>query len=57
MKLKKIYNLKKNLRILIVGGSQGAEIFDNKLKDSIINLSKKFSIKIIQQTNKKIFLI
>ncbi|MDA9731042.1 UDP-N-acetylglucosamine--N-acetylmuramyl-(pentapeptide) pyrophosphoryl-undecaprenol N-acetylglucosamine transferase [Candidatus Pelagibacter sp.] len=40
-------------RILVVGGSQGAEVFDNKLKDSIINLSKKFSIKIIQQTNQK----
>jgi len=46
-------NSYKEFRILIVGGSQGAEIFDNKLKNTIINLSKKFSIKIIQQTNQK----
>ena len=50
----KVNNYQKNkIRILIVGGSQGAEVFDNKLKDTFINLSKKFSIKIIQQTNQK----
>ena len=43
MKLKKIIIKIKKLKILIVGGSQGAEVFDNKLKDPIINLSKKFS--------------
>ena len=37
--------------LLIVGGSQGASIFDKNLKKSILNLSKKFSIKIIQQTH------
>ena len=37
--------------LLIVGGSQGANIFDKNLKKSILNLSKKFSIKIIQQTH------
>ena len=51
--IKEKTNHKNKFRILIVGGSQGAEVFDNKLKDSIINLSKKFSIEIIQQTNKK----
>ena len=40
-------------KILIVGGSQGAAIFDDKLKNSIIKLSKKFPIKVIQQTNQK----
>lgn len=49
--IKKIDNNKINL--LIVGGSQGARIFDNNLKKSIVNLSKQFSIKIIQQTNEK----
>ena len=39
--------------ILIVGGSQGANIFDNNLKNSIVNISKKIPIKIFQQTNKK----
>ena len=38
-------------RLLIVGGSQGASIFDKNLKKSILNISKKFSIKVIQQTN------
>ena len=38
---------------MIVGGSQGATIFDNKLKNLIVDLSKEFSIRIIQQTNEK----
>ena len=38
-------------RLLIVGGSQGASIFDKNLKKSILNISKKFSIKVIQQTH------
>ena len=36
--------------LLIVGGSQGASIFDSNLKNIIISISKKNSIKIIQQT-------
>ena len=39
--------------LLIVGGSQGASIFDDNLKKSIINISKKFSFKITQQTSEK----
>ncbi len=56
---KKIYELKSSnemnngLTLLVVGGSQGANIFDKNLKNSIINISKKNKIKIIQQTNKK----
>ena len=42
----------KKLSLLVVGGSQGANIFDQNLKNSIVNLSKKNSLKIIQQTNK-----
>ena len=37
--------------LLIVGGSQGAIIFDNNLKNFITNISKKTPLKIIQQTN------
>ena len=37
--------------LLIVGGSQGAIIFDNNLKNSIINISKKTPLRIIHQTN------
>ena len=50
-KIREISNNKFNL--LIVGGSQGAKIFDNNLKESIVSLSKEFSIRIIQQTNEK----
>ena len=54
---KNIYDLslsnknKNKFSILIIGGSQGANIFDKKLKDSIVNLSKIAPIKVIQQTN------
>jgi len=56
---KNIYKLntssvsKDKFNLLIVGGSQGASIFDKNLKNSVLNISKKFSIKIIQQTNEK----
>ena len=55
---KKIYELKTSKKgdkfsLLIIGGSQGANIFDQKLKDIIINVSKITSIKIVQQTAKK----
>ena len=39
--------------LLVVGGSQGANIFDMHLKSSIVKISKSVSIKIVQQTNKK----
>ncbi len=51
--IKSINKKSEKLKILIVGGSQGAEVFDNKLKNIIINLSTKFSIKIIHQTHEK----
>merc|ERR1711991_896090 len=38
--------------LLVVGGSQGAKIFDNVVKNAIVNLSKKNKIRIIQQTDK-----
>ena len=37
---------------LIFGGSQGAKIFDNLFKEMIIEISRNFSIKVIQQTSK-----
>ncbi len=46
-------DFEKKLNLLVVGGSQGAYIFDNSLKTSLVNLSKKFPLKVIQQTNKK----
>ena len=47
------FKAKEKFTILIVGGSQGASIFDDKLKNKITNISKEIPIKIIQQTNKK----
>ena len=52
-----IYNLKSSndtnekFTLLVVGGSQGANFFDDNLKDLIKKISKRNPIKIIQQTN------
>jgi len=54
---KKFYNLNKTEKIdekvnlLIIGGSQGARIFDTLVKNSIIKLSKKYRLKVYQQSN------
>ncbi len=52
-KLNLLNENEEKLTLLIVGGSQGANFFDDNLKNSILNISKKFPIKIIQQTNIK----
>ena len=36
---------------MIIGGSQGAKLFDTAIRDSIIELSKRYRLKIFQQTN------
>ena len=41
------------LNILVVGGSQGAKVFDHELKKKFVNISKKFQIKIYHQTSEK----
>jgi len=54
---KKFYEIKKtesindHINLLVIGGSQGAKIFDNLIKASIIKLSKRYNLKIYQQTN------
>ena len=54
---KKFYEVKKangideHINLLVIGGSQGARIFDTLVKTSIIELSKRYSFKIYQQTN------
>tara|TARA_B100000073_G_scaffold344412_1_gene351188 strand:- start:159 stop:1223 length:1065 start_codon:yes stop_codon:yes gene_type:complete len=50
-KVKKEFKKEEKINILIVGGSQGANIFDKNLKNSIVNISKKNSIKVIHQTS------
>ena len=39
------------ISLLIIGGSQGAKVFDDLVKNTIIELSKKYKLKIYQQTN------
>jgi UDP-N-acetylglucosamine--N-acetylmuramyl-(pentapeptide) pyrophosphoryl-undecaprenol N-acetylglucosamine transferase len=59
---KNFYEIKKKETIndifclLVAGGSQGAKIFDEIVKEAIVKLSKKHTIRVIQQTkieNKK----
>jgi len=49
--VKKTDNLNKNFCFLISGGSQGANIFDNIIKEVMVDLSSKYPLKIIQQTS------
>ena len=39
------------INLLVIGGSQRAKIFDTLIKTSIIKLSKRYNLKIYQQTN------
>ena len=56
---KEYYELNKNLKkdnlftIIIIGGSQGAKIFDELLKNSFASIVKHVSLKIIHQTSEK----
>ena len=47
----KAKSIDENINLLIIGGSQGAKIFDTLIKHSIIELSKKYNLKVYQQTN------
>ena len=42
-----------NFSLMVVGGSQGAKIFDTNIRYSIQDLSKKFNLKVFHQTEKK----
>ena len=54
---KKFYDAKKadsineTINLLVIGGSQGAKIFDILIKASTIELSKRYNLNIYQQTN------
>jgi len=50
-KVKKSNDINGNINLLIIGGSQGARIFDLLIKNTIVELSKKYILKIYQQTN------
>ena len=49
--VKKADSINKNINLLIIGGSQGAKIFDTLIRSPIIELSKNYNLKIYQQTN------
>ena len=49
----KLKEHKNKFTLLIIGGSQGANIFDKILHESIIEISKIKTLKVIHQTNKK----
>ena len=51
--IKKTDHINKNFCFLISGGSQGANFFDNIIKEVMVDLAKKFPLKIIQQTSIK----
>ena len=59
MLMKEFYSVKivedknKEINLLIIGGSQGAKLFDTIIDESIIKLSKKYRLKIFQQTSFK----
>jgi len=43
--------IEKKINLLIIGGSQGAQFFETILKNTIIKLSNRYKVKIIQQLN------
>jgi|TARA_B110000238_G_scaffold185689_1_gene214173 UDP-N-acetylglucosamine--N-acetylmuramyl-(pentapeptide) pyrophosphoryl-undecaprenol N-acetylglucosamine transferase len=49
--VKKAENINEYINLLIIGGSQGAKIFDKLIKAPIVELSKRYNLKIYQQTN------
>ena len=56
---KELYNFDKyikvkiedKIKILVIGGSQGAKIFDEEIKKSILDLSKKYNLMIYHQAS------
>jgi len=49
--IEKAKNINQDIDLLVIGGSQGAKIFDRLIKLSIIKLSRKYNLKIYKQTN------
>ena len=52
------YNKEKienKIKLLVVGGSQGAEFFDKDIKNSILDLSKKYKLMVYHQTSSSDF--
>ena len=45
--------INKNISLLIIGGSQGAKLFDSVINESIIKLSGKYKLKVFHQVSSK----
>ena len=43
--------LKDEIKILIIGGSQGAKLFDTELRNALLNISKKYKLNVYHQIN------
>jgi UDP-N-acetylglucosamine--N-acetylmuramyl-(pentapeptide) pyrophosphoryl-undecaprenol N-acetylglucosamine transferase len=50
-KVEKAKDIDRGINLLVIGGSQGAKIFDKLIKKSIVELSKKYNLTIYQQTS------
>jgi len=50
-KIEKAQGINDYINLLVIGGSQGAKIFDTLTKTLVVKLSKKYNLKIYQQTN------
>ena len=49
-----VYNNEGNIfTIIIIGGSQGAKIFDTLINEILVKISKKCTLKVVHQTNKE----
>jgi UDP-N-acetylglucosamine--N-acetylmuramyl-(pentapeptide) pyrophosphoryl-undecaprenol N-acetylglucosamine transferase len=46
-----INELNQEIRLLVIGGSQGAQAFNTIIQDSVLELSKKYKLKIYHQTS------
>jgi UDP-N-acetylglucosamine--N-acetylmuramyl-(pentapeptide) pyrophosphoryl-undecaprenol N-acetylglucosamine transferase len=51
--IKKIEDKNEKFNFLISGGSQGANFFDEIIKEVMVDIAKKYPLKVIQQTNVK----
>ena len=49
--IKMSQDINEGVNLLIIGGSQGAKIFDTVIKESILDLSKRYKLKIFHQTS------
>ena len=50
-KIEKAQGINDYINLLVIGGSQGAKIVDTLTKTLVVKLSKKYNLKIYQQTN------